>query len=126
MVPLQRVTAPFELMRENLELDDNELRKVLANIQRYMHDLNITVAFCDEARAYIRDHVRDHSARVYPALPTLDLHATYAFLEAEIRTGANNGNEVPFSSKHHFTCKGRSCLLAFVADAELAILPLKM
>ena len=41
------------------------------------------------------------------ALPTLDLHATYAFLEAEIRTGANNGNEVPFSSKHHFTVDGR-------------------
>jgi enolase len=65
---LQRVTAPFEMMRERLDLDDNELRKVLANIQRYMHDLNITVAFCDEARSYIRDHVPDNSERVYPDL----------------------------------------------------------
>lgn len=63
---LQRVTAPFEMMRERLDLDDNELRKVLANIQRYMHDLNITVAFCDDARSYIRDIVPDNSARVYP------------------------------------------------------------
>lgn len=69
---LQRVTVPFEIMRERLELDDNQLRKVLANIQRYMHDLNITVAFCDDARAYIRDHVPDNSARVYPELPEPD------------------------------------------------------
>lgn len=65
---LQRVTAPFEMMRERLELDDNELRKVLANIQRYLHDLNTAVAFCDEARSYIRDHVPDNSVRVNPDL----------------------------------------------------------
>jgi enolase len=65
---LQRVTAPFEMMSERLGLDDNELRKVLANIQRYMHDLNITVAFCDEARSYIRDHVADNSQRIHPDL----------------------------------------------------------
>ena len=63
---LQRVTAPFEMMRERLDLDTNELRKVLANIQRYMHDLNITVAFCDEARSYIRDQVVDGGLRIHP------------------------------------------------------------
>ncbi len=62
---LQRVTAPFEMMRERLALDNGELRKVLANIQRYMHDLNITVVFCDEARSYIRDHVVDGQARIH-------------------------------------------------------------
>lgn len=41
------------------------------------------------------------------ALPTLDLHSTYTFLEAEIRSGTFKGNEVPFSSKHQFTVDGR-------------------
>ena len=68
---LQRVTVPFEMMRKRMDLDDNELRKLLANIQRYMHDLNITVAFCDEARSYIRDHVTESSARVHPDLPVV-------------------------------------------------------
>jgi len=41
------------------------------------------------------------------ALPALDLHAGYAYLEAEQRTGAFKGNEVPYSSKHQFTVDGR-------------------
>ena len=41
------------------------------------------------------------------ALPALDLHAGYAYLEAEQRTGAVKGNEVPYSSKHQFTVDGR-------------------
>ncbi|MBU8869802.1 MAG: hypothetical protein KOO60_02895 [Gemmatimonadales bacterium] len=68
---LQRVTAPFEMMRERLDLDENELRKALANIQRYMHDLNITVAFCDDARSYIRDHVTDGREQIHPDLPVI-------------------------------------------------------
>lgn len=42
-----------------------------------------------------------------PVLPALDLHAGYAYLEAEQRTGAFKGNEVPYSSKHQFTVDGR-------------------
>jgi Fe(3+) dicitrate transport protein len=41
------------------------------------------------------------------ALPTLDLHAGYAYLDAEQRAGTFKGNEVPFSSKHQFTVDGR-------------------
>ncbi len=41
------------------------------------------------------------------ALPTLDLHAGYAYLDAELRTGDFKGNEVPYSSKHQFTVDGR-------------------
>ncbi|HEJ1321510.1 TPA: TonB-dependent siderophore receptor [Pseudomonas aeruginosa] len=41
------------------------------------------------------------------ALPTLDLHAGYAYLDAELRTSDFKGNEVPYSSKHQFTVDGR-------------------
>lgn len=41
------------------------------------------------------------------ALPALDLHAGYAYLDAELRSGAFKGNEVPFSSKHQLTVDGR-------------------
>ena len=37
----------------------------------------------------------------------LDLHAGYAYLDAELRSGAFKGNEVPFSSKHQLTVDGR-------------------
>ncbi len=41
------------------------------------------------------------------ALSALDLHASYAYLEAEQRAGQFSGNEVPFSSKHQFAIDGR-------------------
>ncbi|MFZ3153433.1 TonB-dependent receptor family protein [Pseudomonas sp.] len=41
------------------------------------------------------------------ALPTLDLHAGYAYLDSEQRSGTFKGNEVPFASKHQLTVDGR-------------------
>lgn len=41
------------------------------------------------------------------ALANLDLHASYAWLEAEQRSGQFAGNEVPFSSKHQLAVDGR-------------------
>ncbi|WP_439859472.1 TonB-dependent receptor family protein [Pseudomonas sp. MBLB4136] len=41
------------------------------------------------------------------ALPGLDLHAGYAFLDSEQRAGAFKGNEVPFASRHQLTVDGR-------------------
>ncbi|RMH04956.1 MAG: hypothetical protein D6702_01840 [Planctomycetota bacterium] len=52
---LQRVTAPFEALREKLGLDPDRLRGVLANLQRYMHDLNSMAAFADLAGAWLRE-----------------------------------------------------------------------
>ncbi|GAB3382213.1 hypothetical protein GCM10027514_22080 [Azotobacter armeniacus] len=40
-------------------------------------------------------------------MPNLDLHASYAFLDAKIRTGQDEGNEVPFSSQSQFNIDGR-------------------
>jgi enolase len=107
---LQRVTAPFEMMRERLDLDDNELRKVLANIQRYMHDLNITVAFCDDARSYIRDHVVDVNQTIHPDLPAADptesafdiLHLSHY---EELRDRVTRGGD-PYSLRELYGGKG--------------------
>jgi pyruvate,orthophosphate dikinase len=51
----QRVTVPYEEMSHHLGLDEEDLRTVLANMQRYMHDLNSVVHFADIAGAFIRD-----------------------------------------------------------------------
>ncbi|MGH8353273.1 MAG: TonB-dependent receptor family protein [Pseudomonas sp.] len=41
------------------------------------------------------------------ALPNLDLHAGYAYLDAKQRAGQFSGNQVPFASKHQLTLDGR-------------------
>ncbi len=50
----QRVTVPYERMSHHLKLEEEDLRTVLANMQRYMHDLNTVVHFSDIAGAFIR------------------------------------------------------------------------
>jgi enolase len=54
----QRVTIPYEKMSQHLNLDEEDLRTVLANMQRYMHDLNSVVQFSDIAGAFIREQRR--------------------------------------------------------------------
>jgi len=61
---LQRITSPFQKMQERLGLNDVELRIALANMQRYMHDHNSMVNFCDLARSFIRQHMAHSSMRV--------------------------------------------------------------
>ena len=51
----QRVTVPYEKISHHLGLDEEDLRTVLANMQRYMHDLNTVVHFSDIAGAFIRE-----------------------------------------------------------------------
>jgi enolase/phosphoenolpyruvate synthase/pyruvate phosphate dikinase len=61
---LQRVISPFERIRDKLQFDEEELQTALANIQRYMHDLNSIAYFTDIARTYIDEVVEDHSRTV--------------------------------------------------------------
>jgi enolase len=61
---IQRLLSPFEKMRDKLQLDDEEFRTSLANMQRYQHDLNSMAYFCDLARSYIEDNVTDQSQRI--------------------------------------------------------------
>ncbi len=61
---LQRILSPYERMRDRLQLDDEEYRISIANMQRYQHDLNSMAYFCDLARKHIEDHVPDKTRRI--------------------------------------------------------------
>jgi hypothetical protein len=52
---IQRVISPFEKVREKVGFTEEELRAALANIQRYMHDLNSIAYFTDIAHSCIED-----------------------------------------------------------------------
>ena len=60
----QRVTVPYEKMSHHLRLDEEDLRTVLANMQRYMHDLNGVVQFSDIAGAFMREQQTGSTERV--------------------------------------------------------------
>jgi enolase/phosphoenolpyruvate synthase/pyruvate phosphate dikinase len=59
---VQRVITPFEKMQERLGFDDAELRIAMANMQRYMHDLNSIAYFIDMALTHIKHNIDDMSA----------------------------------------------------------------
>ena len=56
---VQRVITPFEKIREKVGFTEEELREALANIQRYMHDLNSVAYFTDIAHSFIEDKQGD-------------------------------------------------------------------
>lgn len=58
---VQRVISPFERVRDKIGLSEEELRAALANMQRYMHDLNSVVYFTDIAHSFIEDKADDHT-----------------------------------------------------------------
>ncbi|MBN2492830.1 MAG: hypothetical protein JXQ29_18420, partial [Planctomycetes bacterium] len=83
---LQRITAPYQKMQKRLGLDDVELRIALANMQRYMHDHNIMVNFCDLARAFIRRHIAHGALRMSrSAGPAPDRADAFDFLHLSDR-----------------------------------------
>jgi enolase/phosphohistidine swiveling domain-containing protein len=63
---LRRLVAPFEAMREVLELEPDELRIALANMQRFLHDLNSMVAFTDLAIDHVDRQVQDRHRPIAP------------------------------------------------------------
>jgi len=56
---VHRVSNAYEVMAEHLGYGADEMRAVLANFQRTMHDLNSLVHFSDLARATISESARD-------------------------------------------------------------------
>jgi enolase len=56
---VHRVSEAYEVMAEHLGYGADEMRAVLANFQRTMHDLNSLVHFSDLARAHIAEDGRD-------------------------------------------------------------------
>jgi len=56
---VHRVSNAYEVMAEHLGYGSDEMRAVLANFQRTMHDLNSLVHFSDLARTFLSENVRD-------------------------------------------------------------------
>ncbi|MBW2523257.1 MAG: hypothetical protein JRI23_03740 [Deltaproteobacteria bacterium] len=54
---LRRVTVPYLRLQQRLGLGDDELRAVLANMQRYLHDLSSMVQLSDLAATFVRDQL---------------------------------------------------------------------
>ncbi len=55
---IHRVSNAYEVMAEHLGYGADEMRAVLANFQRTMHDLNSLVHFSDLARTYLSENDR--------------------------------------------------------------------
>ncbi|HEY5774894.1 MAG TPA: PEP/pyruvate-binding domain-containing protein, partial [Xanthomonadales bacterium] len=55
---VHRVSHAYEVMAEHLGYGSDEMRAVLANFQRTMHDLNSLVHFSDLARTYLSESIR--------------------------------------------------------------------
>lgn len=53
----QRVTVPYEKLMDRLALQPNDLRLILANMQRYLHDLNSMAHFADLAATVLRERM---------------------------------------------------------------------
>ena len=51
----QRITIPYEKLKDRLALQPNDLRLILANMQRYLHDLNSMAHFADLAATALRE-----------------------------------------------------------------------
>jgi len=58
---VHRVSNAYEVMAGHLGYGADEMRAVLANFQRTMHDLNSLVHFSDIARTYLSESDRDKS-----------------------------------------------------------------
>ncbi len=56
---VHRVSNAYEVMAEHLGYGADEMRAVLANFQRTMHDLNSLVHFSDLARTYLAENDRE-------------------------------------------------------------------
>ena len=61
---LRRLIEPFESMQDRLDLDEEELRIALANMQRFLHDLNSLAFFADTALSHIEHNISDLQVRV--------------------------------------------------------------
>ena len=63
-----RVSEAYEVMAEHLGYSADEMRAVLGNFQRTMHDLNSLVHFSDLARTHISEH-REQSGHDWERSP---------------------------------------------------------
>jgi len=82
---LRQLITPFERMKDSLELDQEELRIALANMQRFLHDLNNMVFFADSAISHIKQNI-------------LNMHEQADFMSAS-RSAVNRSSEIVHLSR---------------------------
>jgi len=61
---VQRVITPFERKREKIGFSEEEIQAALANMKRYMHDLNSIAYFTDIAHSFIETQDEDEISMV--------------------------------------------------------------
>jgi phosphoenolpyruvate synthase/pyruvate phosphate dikinase len=62
---IQRVITPFERKREKIGFSEEEIQAALANMKRYMHDLNSIAYFTDIAHSFIETKDEDETCTLY-------------------------------------------------------------
>jgi len=65
---VHRVSVAYEMMGRQLELEEDEIRAIQGNFQRYLHDLNSMVHFTDLARARLQEMPERERERDAPAI----------------------------------------------------------
>jgi enolase/phosphohistidine swiveling domain-containing protein len=118
----QRVTVPYEKMCHHLGLGEEDLRTVLANMQRYMHDLNSVVHFSDIAGAFIRERQTGEMKRTdSDGRKVRDAHASHAIIHIshrdEVAAGIRICGDQP-NLRERYGGKGSSLL--YVNHLDLA------
>jgi enolase len=115
----QKVTVPYEKISHHLGLDEEDLRTVLANMQRYMHDLNTVVHFSDIAGAFIREQqTQDEDGIGSPVVeePPASHSIIHIFHRDEVETGMRVCGGRP-NLRERYGGKGSSLL--YVSDLDL-------
>jgi hypothetical protein len=97
---VHRVSNAYEVMAEHLGYGADEMRAVLANFQRTMHDLNSLVHFSDLARTYLSDSGRGVSETGYGIVgedPWDFIHLSHG---DEINRRVENRNAVSLQARY--------------------------
>jgi enolase len=97
---VHRVSNAYEVMAEHLGYGDDEMRAVLANFQRTMHDLNSLVHFSDLARTFLSENT-DEIAETTSVGPAED-HWDFLHLsdDIDVRRRVENRQAVSLQARY--------------------------
>jgi enolase len=119
---LRWIIAPFEKMQARLDLDEEELRSALANMQRFLHDLNSVAFFADTALSHIEHRISDTHQPIGPAADSDAPRVSNAIVHLshgdEIR-GLVDGKEGPRNVRRSYGGKGSG--LVYISYLNLPV-----
>lgn len=101
---VHRVSNAYEVMAEHLGYGADEMRGVLANFQRTMHDLNSLVHFSDLARTFLSDD--DREVTEVGKVDTADDHWDFIHLSNDIDIKQRVENRQAVSLQARYGGKG--------------------